>query len=54
MTALSVLLVAAIVTGWLGLVALWWLGFRGAARMTDARTTEARRSVTVDGNSLML
>jgi nitrogen fixation-related uncharacterized protein len=29
MTALSVLLVAAIVAGWLGLLALWWFGFRG-------------------------
>jgi nitrogen fixation-related uncharacterized protein len=29
MTALSVLLIAAIVIGWLGLVALWWFGFRG-------------------------
>jgi nitrogen fixation-related uncharacterized protein len=29
MTALSVLLITAIVIGWLGLVALWWFGFRG-------------------------
>jgi nitrogen fixation-related uncharacterized protein len=29
MTALSVLVVAAIVSGWLGLVVLWWFGFRG-------------------------
>jgi len=29
MTALSVLLIAAIVVGWLGLIALWWFGFRG-------------------------
>jgi len=29
MTALSVLLIAAIVIGWLGLIALWWFGFRG-------------------------
>jgi nitrogen fixation-related uncharacterized protein len=28
-TALSVLLVAAIVIGWVGLFALWWFGFRG-------------------------
>jgi hypothetical protein len=28
-TALSVLLVAAMVVGWLGLGALWWFGFRG-------------------------
>jgi nitrogen fixation-related uncharacterized protein len=29
MTALSVVLVAAIVLGWIGLGALWWFGFRG-------------------------
>jgi nitrogen fixation-related uncharacterized protein len=29
MTALSVLLVGAIVIGWVGLFALWWFGFRG-------------------------
>jgi nitrogen fixation-related uncharacterized protein len=29
MTALSVLLMAAIVAGWVGLFALWWFGFRG-------------------------
>jgi len=29
MTALSVLLVAAIAIGWIGLFALWWFGFRG-------------------------
>jgi hypothetical protein len=29
MTALSVLLIAAIVVGWFGLIALWWFGFRG-------------------------
>ena len=29
MTALSVLLVGAIVIGWVGLFALWWFAFRG-------------------------
>jgi hypothetical protein len=29
MTALSVLLVAAMIIGWLALIALWWFGFRG-------------------------
>jgi nitrogen fixation-related uncharacterized protein len=28
-TALSVLLGAAILVGWVGLFALWWFGFRG-------------------------
>jgi hypothetical protein len=27
--ALSVILFAAIVLGWVGLFALWWFGFRG-------------------------
>jgi hypothetical protein len=26
---LSVLLIAAFLNGWIGLVALWWFGFRG-------------------------
>jgi nitrogen fixation-related uncharacterized protein len=29
MTALTILLGAAIAAGWLGLAALWWFGFRG-------------------------
>jgi hypothetical protein len=29
MAALGVILIAAIVAGWAGLVALWWFGFRG-------------------------
>jgi hypothetical protein len=29
MTALSVLLIAAMFVGWFGLFALWWFGFRG-------------------------
>jgi hypothetical protein len=29
MEALSVILVGAIIVGWLGLAALWWFGFRG-------------------------
>jgi nitrogen fixation-related uncharacterized protein len=28
-TALSVLIGAAILIGWIGLFALWWFGFRG-------------------------
>jgi hypothetical protein len=27
--ALSAILIGAIVAGWVGLVALWWFGFRG-------------------------
>jgi hypothetical protein len=33
--ALSVILVAAIVVGWLGLGALWWFGFRGRGSRDD-------------------
>jgi hypothetical protein len=29
MTALNVILIAAIVLGWIALGALWWFGFRG-------------------------
>jgi nitrogen fixation-related uncharacterized protein len=29
MDPLSVVLVAAILAGWIGLFALWWFGFRG-------------------------
>jgi hypothetical protein len=29
MVALNVLLIGAIVAGWVGLFALWWFGFRG-------------------------
>jgi hypothetical protein len=29
MIALGIFLIAAIVIGWLGLIALWWFGFRG-------------------------
>jgi ABC-type transporter Mla subunit MlaD len=35
MAALSFILVAAIVAGWLGLAALWWFGFRGRGSGDD-------------------
>jgi hypothetical protein len=35
MDALSVILVAAIVVGWLALGALWWFGFRGRGSGDD-------------------
>jgi nitrogen fixation-related uncharacterized protein len=28
-SALGIMLLAAIVLGWIGLAALWWFGFRG-------------------------